>query len=107
MILLEDFIFFSTHKMLHMPAFYKYHKTHHEYVTTVSIAGLHSSLVEFLVSNSVSAGIYMRIAGLYAPMHINTAIIWIILRMFDAYNGHSGYMFSWTPLQLLPFCTND
>jgi sterol desaturase/sphingolipid hydroxylase (fatty acid hydroxylase superfamily) len=31
----------------------------------------------------------------------------MILRIYDGYNGHSGYNFSWTPLQLLPFCTND
>ena len=76
-------------------------------MTTVSIAGLHSSLAEFLILNSIVAAIYMRIAALYAPLHVSTAVIWIITRMLDAYNSHSGYMFSWTPLQLLPFCTND
>jgi sterol desaturase/sphingolipid hydroxylase (fatty acid hydroxylase superfamily) len=27
--------------------------------------------------------------------------------MWDAYNGHSGYVFPWSPLQVIPFCTND
>lgn len=49
----------------------------------------------------------MRIAALYAPMHINTAIFWFVTRVFDAFTAHSGYMFSWAPVQLLPFCTYD
>ncbi len=44
---------------------------------------------------------------LFGPMHITTIVIWMILRMYDAYNAHCGYTFSWSPLQLLPFCTND
>lgn len=49
----------------------------------------------------------MKVASLYSPLHISTTVIWLILRMYDGYNGHSGYMFSWSPLQLIPFCTND
>lgn len=50
----------------------------------------------------------MGLAGiLFGPVHVTTAIIWIILRMYDAENGHSGYIFSWTPIQVLPFCAND
>ena len=71
------------------------------------MAGLYSHLIEFLAANSVPAGIYMKVASLYAPLHVSTAVIWIILRMWDAFNGHCGYVFSWAPLQLLPFCTND
>jgi 4-alpha-methyl-delta7-sterol-4alpha-methyl oxidase len=41
------------------------------------------------------------------PIHINVTAIWILLRMWDAYNGHCGYMFSWAPLQLLPLCASD
>lgn len=44
---------------------------------------------------------------LYAPMHISTILIWGILRMWDANQGHCGYVFSWAPLQLVPFCAND
>lgn len=44
---------------------------------------------------------------MFGPVHINTIAIWLILRIYDAYNGHSGYMFSWTPIQILPFCTYE
>lgn len=105
--ILEDLMFFSAHWLLHQPFLYKFHKIHHEYTTTVSIAGLHSHIVEFLLSNSIPVAIYMKLTSLYAPIHISTAIIWVILRTWDAYNGHSGYIFPWSPLQLLPFCAYD
>lgn len=41
MMLVEDFFFFTSHLLLHQPLLYKFHKFHHEYKTTVSIAGLH------------------------------------------------------------------
>lgn len=44
---------------------------------------------------------------LCGPVHVSTAVIWTALRIYDAYNGHCGYMFSWTPIQVLPFCAND
>jgi sterol desaturase/sphingolipid hydroxylase (fatty acid hydroxylase superfamily) len=105
--ILEDLFFFTSHWLLHQPFLYKYHKIHHEYTTTVTTAGLYSHLVEFLIANSIPAGIYMKVASLYAPFHVSTAVIWLVLRLWDAHNGHSGYVFSWTPLQLLPFCAND
>jgi sterol desaturase/sphingolipid hydroxylase (fatty acid hydroxylase superfamily) len=47
------------------------------------------------------------IVYLFGPTHIITIVIWMILRMYDGYNAHCGYKFSWSALQLLPFCTND
>lgn len=107
MMVIEDFIFFTLHRLLHTPALYKYHKVHHEFNNTVSIAGLHFHVVEFFLIQSLSFLINMRLACLYGPMHISTVVIWFVLRIWDANIGHSGYNFSWAPLQLLPFCTND
>jgi sterol desaturase/sphingolipid hydroxylase (fatty acid hydroxylase superfamily) len=45
MLIFEDIIFFSSHWLLHQPFLYKFHKVHHEYTTTVSIAGLHSHFI--------------------------------------------------------------
>jgi sterol desaturase/sphingolipid hydroxylase (fatty acid hydroxylase superfamily) len=43
---LEDFFFFTTHALLHTEFLYKHvHKIHHEYNTTVSLAGLHFHIV--------------------------------------------------------------
>lgn len=107
MMLIEDFIFFTFHRLLHTPTLYKYHKVHHEFNTTVSIAGLHFHVVEFFLIQSVSFLINMRLVCFYGPIHISTIVSWFILRIWDANIAHSGYNFSWAPLQLLPFCAND
>jgi plant 4alpha-monomethylsterol monooxygenase len=106
--IMEDIMFFVSHRLLHTPTLYRFHKVHHEYTTSVSIAGLHSHVVEFLISNTVTLAIYMHMAeSMFGIIHMNTRIIWTLLRMWDAYNGHCGYMFSWAPLQLLPFCASE
>ena len=55
MMFVEDTFFFFTHWSLHQPVLYKIHKIHHEYKTTVSIAGLHFHPIEFFITQSVSA----------------------------------------------------
>ena len=55
MMFVEDTFFFFTHWSLHQPVLYKIHKIHHEYNTTVSIAGLHFHPIEFFITQSVSA----------------------------------------------------
>lgn len=107
MILIEDFVFFTTHYALHKPSLYKYHKIHHEYTTSISLAGLHFHYIEFFFTQSLSNLACMKLASLVGPFHLSTFVIWVIFRVFDAFNGHSGYSFSWTPIQILPFCTND
>ena len=52
MMLVEDFMFFTFHRLLHHPLFYKYHKIHHEFTTTVAIAGLHFHILEFFFVQS-------------------------------------------------------
>ena len=107
MMFLEDLFFLSFHWLLHQPQLYKYHKVHHEFSTTVSIAGLHFHPIEFFLIQSVSSLMNMRILLLTGPLHLSTLVSWFVLRIWDANSAHSGYNFSWAPIQLLPFCTND
>jgi sterol desaturase/sphingolipid hydroxylase (fatty acid hydroxylase superfamily) len=105
--LMDDLFFFCHHWLLHTPLLYSIHKMHHEYTTAVSIAGYYGHYLEFLGS-SYLAGIYGTIASyFFGPAHISMGVIWSILRNWDAFNSHSGYTFSWAPLQLIPFCTCD
>ena len=45
MIVLEDFFFFSSHMLMHTPAFYKYHKDHHVDRITTSISAFKGHVV--------------------------------------------------------------
>jgi len=106
--IMEDIMFFGAHRLLHFPFLYKFHKVHHEYKVTVTIAALHSHLIEFLISNALTEAVYMQLAAeLIGPIHINVRVIWTVLKVWEAYNGHCGYMFSWAPLYLIPFSCAD
>ena len=107
MFFVEDLFFFTAHIICHTSALYVYHKVHHEYATSVSIAGLHFHVLEFIITQSLSTLVNVRVASLYGPFHLLLLVYWVVWRLWDAYNAHCGYCFSWSPLQLLPFCTND
>ena len=36
-------------------------------------------------------------------VHFTTFAMWIIMRIGETTDGHSGYEFSWSPYRLLPF----
>jgi sterol desaturase/sphingolipid hydroxylase (fatty acid hydroxylase superfamily) len=109
MVVLDDFLSFLTHRLFHIGPLYTYfHKLHHEYHTTVAIASLHTHIVEALAAGGLPTKIYIvTTAYLFGPIHFSTIIIWNLLRLYEGYTSHSGYMFSWSPSQILPFCAND
>lgn len=51
MMLVEDFAFYWSHRMLHTPYLYKkVHKVHHEFNNTVSIAATYAHPVEYFLA---------------------------------------------------------
>ncbi len=72
--------------------YYSFHKIHHEYTTSISPAGLHFHPIEFLFTQSFSNLACMKVALLLGPLNISTFVVWLIFRMWDAYNGHCGYV---------------
>ena len=50
----EDFGFFWSHRILHHPFLYKHlHKKHHEYDTPFSITAEYSNIIEYIFGNLV------------------------------------------------------
>ncbi len=107
MIFFEDLFFFIFHCLLHQPILYRFHKLHHEYKTTINLAGFHFDLVEVFLTQTVAAFLVLKIGSLYAPIHISFIVIFLALRTNDTNSSHCGYNFSWIPMQVLPFCTYD
>lgn len=101
--LVEDFMFYWSHRALHIPFLYKrFHKQHHEFtvLTGYSIAAEYTHPVESLVGNIVPV-----IAGpLLTRCHMSTFALWIVVRMLKTCDAHCGYRFKWSPFGLcFPF----
>ena len=100
--LIEDFCFYWSHRLLHHEMIYPYiHKIHHEYVNVVSISSEFAHPLEYLFANILTTNIGPIILG--KRVHYATFAMWLILRIGETCDGHSGYEFSWSPYRLLPF----
>ena len=95
-VVLEDFLFYWSHRILHHPMLYKhFHKKHHEFkvLTGYSIASEYTHPVESVLGNIIPV-----MAGPYVTAcHFSTSCMWIVLRMLKTCDAHSGYAFNWSP----------
>jgi sterol desaturase/sphingolipid hydroxylase (fatty acid hydroxylase superfamily) len=102
--LIEDFLFYWAHRFFHHPLLYKkIHKIHHEFVTPTAIAALYAHPLEFIIANSlpVMAGPFL-LCALGLPVHIGTLWLWLVIRVLETLDGHSGYDFRlWFPHKLI------
>lgn len=99
--LCEDFSFYWGHRILHHKSLYpKIHKIHHEYNNPISLSSEYAHPIEFLFVNLLPNAVGAKILG--AKVHLVTYILWLIIRVLETLDGHSGYEFSWSPYRLLP-----
>mmetsp|Transcript_25512 Transcript_25512/g.33832 ORF Transcript_25512/g.33832 Transcript_25512/m.33832 type:complete len:272 (+) Transcript_25512:94-909(+) len=98
--LIEDTIFYWSHRLLHTPTFYKIHKVHHENhnLTALSIAGEYSHPAESILGN--------YLPSLFGPCvfrgHFFTLCVWIIIRCLKFCDAHCGYDFPFSPFGVYP-----
>jgi len=93
-VLLEEILFYYTHRLLHHPLFYKrIHKLHHEWTASVGLVGIYAHPVEYLVSNVLPIATGPFLMG----SHIATAWMWFCLAIANTLNSHSGYHFPFFP----------
>lgn len=90
--------FYWAHRLLHSKALYaRFHKHHHEFKVTNGLAAEYATPVEHLLSNLIPT-----LAGpLLLGSHALVLGLWLALRMWESLEGHSGYVFAWSPLNVL------
>lgn len=102
---IEDTMFYWTHRLLHVPYFYKkVHYKHHEYLSPFTLAGEVAHPLEFLFGfllPSVSGPFLMSF--FHDPVHMFVFWLWIFFRETRSVDAHSGYFFKYHPVRLLPF----
>jgi len=100
----EDFFHYIAHRALHHRSVYKYvHKIHHEYSAPFGLAAEYAHPIEILVlGTGTIGGPFLWAVLSNGNLHIATVYIWIILRLFQAVDAHSGYDFPWSLHNFFP-----
>jgi len=102
---LEDFWHYWAHRALHVyPVLYKrIHKLHHEFSAPFGLAAEYAHPLEILILATGTIGGPILWCWLSkGNLHIFTMYIWIVLRLFQAVDAHSGYDFPWSLQHFFP-----
>ncbi|KAI3910160.1 hypothetical protein MKW98_018518 [Papaver atlanticum] len=96
--ILEDFVFYWGHRILHTKWLYKHvHSVHHEYATPFGLTSEYAHPAEIL---------FLGFATIIGPAitgpHLFTLWLWMVLRVLETVEAHCGYHFPWSISNLFP-----
>ena len=78
--------------MLHLGPLYKHiHKLHHQYAAPFGLAAEYAHPVETLILGAGTLSGPLLYCWYTANFHILTMYVWVVLRLFQAIDAHSGY----------------
>ena len=101
---MEDTWHYWSHRALHWGPLYKgIHKLHHQYSAPFGLAAEYASPIEVMILGLGTLGSPILWCAITKDLHILTMYIWIVLRLFQAIDAHSGYEFPWSLHHFLPF----
>jgi methylsterol monooxygenase len=102
--IMEDAWHYWFHRAFHWGPLYKYvHKIHHKYSAPFGLAAEYASPIEVMALGLGTVGSPILWVAITKDLHILTVYIWIVLRLFQAIDAHSGYEFPWSLHHFLPF----
>jgi sterol desaturase/sphingolipid hydroxylase (fatty acid hydroxylase superfamily) len=105
-IICEDFFFYWSHRIFHTNQLYSlFHKVHHEYQNTISVAAEYAHPIEFFFGNIIPSQAGPFLLG--KKVHILTNSMWILIRIWKTTEAHSGYDFPASPFGVFPFCSSS
>ncbi|RGP60218.1 c-4 sterol methyl oxidase [Fusarium sporotrichioides] len=101
---IEDTWHYWGHRALHYGPLYKsIHKMHHTYSAPFGLAAEYASPIETAILGLGVIGSPVLLLMITGDFHLFTMYLWIILRLFQAIDAHSGYDFPWSLRNFLPF----
>ena len=87
-ILINEILFYYSHRLLHTSYFYKrIHKIHHRFSSPNSLTALYCHPFEFLISNLIPFTAGFMIFN----THLYFCLIWIVCACLGTQSHHSGY----------------
>ncbi len=97
-IFLDDFLYYWAHRALHKGWLLKHvHSVHHRIRQTTAINGNYFHFLEFLTITSLAL-----VGPCLIGAHLYVVWIWIVIRQFEAADGHCGYALPWNPGHVFP-----
>ena len=109
--LVEDFVFYWCHRLLHHRSLYPHvHKIHHKFHQSWAIASEFAHPLEFVIGNIVPVVAGPRLLAVGHALtgkwdllpHTFTIWMWMGIRIATSIDNHCGYAFPWSPVRLLP-----
>ncbi|KAI1158188.1 C-4 sterol methyl oxidase [Nemania serpens] len=101
---MEDAWHYWFHRALHYGPLYKMiHKLHHTYSAPFGLAAEYASPIEVMLLALGTIGSPILWVSLTGDLHLITMYLWIVGRLFQAIDAHSGYDFPWSLHHFLPF----
>ncbi|RKF61845.1 Methylsterol monooxygenase [Erysiphe neolycopersici] len=101
---LEDTWHYWMHRAFHWGPLYKrIHKIHHHYSAPFGLAAEYASPIETMVLGAGTVLIPTLWCLITGNLHLVTMYLWIVCRLFQAIDSHSGYEFPWSLHHFLPF----
>ena len=98
-IVFETFFYWG-HRLFHTPWLYKtFHKQHHEYEVTVSIAAIYNHPLDYMLTNIIPALLGQVFLG---KVHVITVYFWGFYTATFANFLHCGYNMPWYPWGIFP-----
>jgi methylsterol monooxygenase len=101
--IMEDAWHYWFHRALHYGPLYKaIHKMHHTYSAPFGLAAEYASPIETALLGIGVVGCPIVLLAITGELHLFTMYTWIVLRLFQAIDSHSGYDFPWSLRHILP-----
>lgn len=85
-VITTEIIFFYTHKLLHHPKLYKYHKPHHVFIEPCAFSALYCHPIEAVLCNQFAISVGPIITG----MSTYELMVWSLLTALNTLKAHSG-----------------
>ncbi|ODV88622.1 hypothetical protein CANCADRAFT_125727 [Tortispora caseinolytica NRRL Y-17796] len=102
--IIEDAWHYWNHRALHWGPLYRWiHKMHHKYSAPFGLAAEYASPIEVMILGLGTIGPPIVWCYITKNLHLITVYVWVILRLFQAVDAHSGYEFPWSLHHFLPF----
>ncbi|SPO05990.1 probable C-4 methyl sterol oxidase [Cephalotrichum gorgonifer] len=101
---MEDAWHYWLHRSLHYgPLYRSIHKMHHYYSAPFGLAAEYASPIEVMLLGLGTVGAPALWCYFTGDLHLITMYLWIVARLFQAVDAHSGYDFPWSLRNFLPF----